>query len=366
MPEPAHRLPSADQLVLAYRIAWALNLRSNVRYSQTSDQEDAYMAIFGPLHDALRPIRPLLGRFDGWTIRIEQAFSALADCVDEFTKAWGWEGLAEPEPTRSKEVERRRVQFEELALDPYRQAALSWVRSAPRLSLGKSIMDLAEEAKQRGITSSTLALDEAEKRFRATERRRFEACCLGNRYPCLDVLGEESRAGWIDALRALDEELEPFVGSRGLMPWRPDEVSPATSAAGAADNPFPPPSDRSKAPEEERSEAAQLPRPKQYLFGWPEILDALGRKDSKEERARIKRLNELHVGPIITPGKGGQPKVDKVTLLEWWNGLEERFAEVAQRRADAQATIQAGHEYGRDGRVLPDISGDEKRRRTKG
>jgi hypothetical protein len=106
-------------------------------------------------------------------------------------------------------------------------------------------------------------------------------------------------------------------------------------------------------------------RPLQYLLSWSEILDALNLKNNGVNQSRVRQLNELYGGPIVLPGKGGQPKVSKDRLLPWWNKLEERFQELEQKQADTQATLQAQHSYGRDGQVLPAISGHVKKRRRK-
>jgi hypothetical protein len=105
--------------------------------------------------------------------------------------------------------------------------------------------------------------------------------------------------------------------------------------------------------------------PIQYLLNWREILDALDQKNNSENQRRVRQLNERYDGPIIAGGKGSQPRVSKDKLLHWWNGLEERFMESEQKQADTEATLQARHQYGRDGTVLPDISGHVQNRRGK-
>src|SRR5262249_40573593 len=103
----------------------------------------------------------------------------------------------------------------------------------------------------------------------------------------------------------------------------------------------------------------------QYLLNWREILDALEQKNNPQNQRRVRQLNEQYPRPIILPGKGGQPKVSKDKLLDWWNELEKRFRESEQKQADTEATLQAQHTYGRDGTVLPDISGQIQKRRGK-
>jgi hypothetical protein len=106
-------------------------------------------------------------------------------------------------------------------------------------------------------------------------------------------------------------------------------------------------------------------RPKQYLRNWREILAALDLPNNEESKGWVRRLIDLHAGPIILPHKrGGQPKAEKSKLIEWWNGLEDRFKESGQRIRDRDATVAVTHNYGRDGTVAPDVGGSVKNRRT--
>jgi len=106
-----------------------------------------------------------------------------------------------------------------------------------------------------------------------------------------------------------------------------------------------------------------LPIPVQWLTNWREILVALSMKDNKEDQDKVKKLNKTYSGPIVIPKQGAQPKVDKLKLLEWGNGLEQKFRDEKQRQKDTQATAAAQHPYGQGGIVAPDISGGVKKRR---
>lgn len=124
-------------------------------------------------------------------------------------------------------------------------------------------------------------------------------------------------------------------------------------------------STRSGEPDESGRSTKTLERqePKQLLFGWPAIADALKRTDDKSEREQLKNLNKNRNGPIVTPKQGGQPVVDRELLLEWWNNLYEEFHEIANRQRDRDATVEATHAYGKDGVVVPGINGSVKKRR---
>ncbi len=106
------------------------------------------------------------------------------------------------------------------------------------------------------------------------------------------------------------------------------------------------------------------PEPTQYLLSWREILDALDLKNDQKDR--VAKLNSDYDGPIVMPGQGAQPKVAKDKLVVWWNGLEARFSEIQQRARDRKASVEAQHDYGRDGTVVPDIGGSVKSRRRQG
>jgi hypothetical protein len=113
---------------------------------------------------------------------------------------------------------------------------------------------------------------------------------------------------------------------------------------------------------------AQAPAPQhtpnQYLMSWREILDALEMKNNPENQRRVREANQRFEGPIALPKKGGQPRVNKATLLTWWNRLEIKFMTQGEGN-NTQATVEAQHAYGREGTVVPDISGHVLKRHGK-
>ena len=86
-------------------------------------------------------------------------------------------------------------------------------------------------------------------------------------------------------------------------------------------------------------------------------------KLKREEQVKLKSLNERYNGPIPKPTKGKQPIVRKDLLLEWWNRLAVMEQELASRREGGKLAAEAQYNYGREGRVAPEISGSEKKRR---
>lgn len=115
---------------------------------------------------------------------------------------------------------------------------------------------------------------------------------------------------------------------------------------------------------------SRIDPPAKLLFGWAEILQALGRKNGRTERNRVNSANKRFAGPIRSSGRqGGQPFADQVKLLDWWNRLETNSAEIqeqAQQDKAAREAIRKGrHNFGRDGEVSPEVSGSIKRRRRR-
>lgn len=101
--------------------------------------------------------------------------------------------------------------------------------------------------------------------------------------------------------------------------------------------------------------------PKVYLTSWREILDALSL--TPHQKDKVAKLNKDFDGPIVVEKQGAQPRVERSTLLAWYNGLEARFQEVRQRHRDRQATTAGGYSYGKEGTVVQEISGSVKKRR---
>ncbi len=104
--------------------------------------------------------------------------------------------------------------------------------------------------------------------------------------------------------------------------------------------------------------------PKQRLFGWREILEALGMPNNDENKRRLERKNKLEGGPIpMKRGRGKRPEVDRDELLKWRETWDERLAELEQRDADRTATVAEQSNYGRGGTVVHEIDGHVKKRR---
>jgi hypothetical protein len=117
-------------------------------------------------------------------------------------------------------------------------------------------------------------------------------------------------------------------------------------------------------PRDDASDLGQ--KPKEYLWSWREILDALGLKNDQQFQRLVRNLNEEHEGPIILPNRrGAQARVNKAKLLDWWDRLEILW-ETGGGGANTAATVANQHLYGRNGTVVPGIAGHVAARKKKG
>jgi len=105
------------------------------------------------------------------------------------------------------------------------------------------------------------------------------------------------------------------------------------------------------------------PKPKIYLAGRRDILDALDKKNTTENWRRVTGWNEAYDGPIIVKGGGSQPRVEKTKLIEWYNHLEIVWEGEANQQAGRKADAANQHAYGRSGTAVPDIGGQVKKKR---
>ena len=68
----------------------------------------------------------------------------------------------------------------------------------------------------------------------------------------------------------------------------------------------------------------------EMLFGWADILEAMGVENSRTNQRRIKRFQESLGGPIRW--QGNRPVVDRGALLAWWREIDRIGAEKALER----------------------------------
>ena len=156
----------------------------------------------------------------------------------------------------------------------------------------------------------------------------------------------EILARQLDAIRAGAERIKAILTT--CLEEQPPAVELADAEGGDAKHPPQP--------------ATPPPAPVQLLATWRDILIALGMRNNSEDKQKVDRLNETYNGPIKKPGQGRQPLVGKAELIDWWNNLTV-LAETQNRTRDAKASVGSQHNYGREGKVVPDISGAVKKRR---
>jgi hypothetical protein len=148
----------------------------------TSKQEDEYLPLFIRLADALRPIRPLLGSFVGWTPRVQRYIEAICESFDATASLWGWERLADPEPARSAYIAERFEWFRENQERPRLEAALSWEAGCKGLECRPEVEVLADEGRERRY-GPTMTPEEGRRTLRELHDAWVESPRLGTAYP---------------------------------------------------------------------------------------------------------------------------------------------------------------------------------------
>jgi hypothetical protein len=105
--------------------------------------------------------------------------------------------------------------------------------------------------------------------------------------------------------------------------------------------------------------------PKTILFGWADILNALGMPNDSTNKRRVKRLNDEGnpKGPISVECRGSRPKVERRALLEWWDRQAMAADNLQNQEMARQAVEQNTHNFERTGRVAPDVGGSIKTRK---
>jgi len=105
----------------------------------------------------------------------------------------------------------------------------------------------------------------------------------------------------------------------------------------------------------------QLTEPKTLLTGWHAIAGALDLPHARHKE--IRSLNDRCGGPITNKGAGTRPMVYQEDLIEWWNKMAVQTQELENQREGARLSVEAQHNYGRDGTAAPEIGGGVKKRR---
>jgi hypothetical protein len=161
----------------------------------------------------------------------------------------------------------------------------------------------------------------------------------------------------------------PVLKDRGFPTYqtRPVEVI-VIDVQGAAANKLGQQGAREEpsAPAERGAFPERTKRP-DYLASWQEILEALDQKNNEAMRGKVRRINETFHGPIVFPGQGAQPQVERGALTAWWDELEEEFNAQKSHERDEEATTETRYNHNgrreRSEEVVPEIDGHVKERR---
>jgi hypothetical protein len=237
------RVPSVEDLVMFYRRWEGLRRRGehgpSTRWEQPAwEHEKEIMAHWGPLSDLVRSMPPRAGAFSGWPNYVENFCGELVDAFDALTKSWGWEGLDQPEPGRSAEVEERDRRFTEAIELELMGSAIAWVSRWKGRDFDEAAAKWAEKARERGITP-TMPPEDAKTKFLDTLRRRRQAPRLGTVIPKLRTIGDDVEAGdrgkLEDGLINLRKALVRIEGmpKERLTPWEPGQGAGEATAEGA-------------------------------------------------------------------------------------------------------------------------------------
>jgi hypothetical protein len=193
------RVPSVNELT---ELLQAIQLLANHnRYTSrcTWVQEDESLRVFCRCANALRPLRPLVNSIDRWPPVVEQAISAIASTFDAIASDWGWERVAEPNP--SAYLEERRAWFLNSVTRPMYEAALSWqARDGVRCPL--DVSKVAIEGWSSGF-KPVAPNDQVETVYREAHSRWVETPRFGTCYPNLKDEQEKSLLAPMIQLRAV-------------------------------------------------------------------------------------------------------------------------------------------------------------------
>jgi hypothetical protein len=192
--------------------------------SWTSDwtwaQEDDWLPIFARLADAVQRVRPHIGGCSGWPPIMDDCLRHLVECFDETTAAWGWEGVAKPEPARSAHIKARLEWFRNEIAGPMYDAAISWQRDD---GIRCQVNDIANEGWSLGFRPS-LPPGEGKSRYDEARHQWESTPRLGSNPPDRNAHPEARFVRAWNALgRAIGAVSPPPTPSPASQPTQPPE-----------------------------------------------------------------------------------------------------------------------------------------------
>jgi hypothetical protein len=292
----AIRIPSVHQLVEVDRALHAFLMRDGYTCGMTSEQEDEFLPPFNRLADALRPIRPFMGSFAGWTPRVDRVLGVICESFDATARLWGWEKVADPEPERSAYITKREEWFSENRERPKLEAAMSIEAGCKGLECPPDIEALADEGRKRGYRP-TMSPEQGRTMFPELHLAWVKSPRLGTAYP--KIAREEKgrfEQAWI-RLHALLDSLPPAAPPAGppAAPSPSEEAAPSDPPEGEGPEP---PGGPGRTPREDRQAArpeAASEQPAPLTEGEP--TDPANRSETPIDLAGV--------------GTGGTPRGDR-------------------------------------------------------
>jgi hypothetical protein len=233
--EASHRVPSVDQLVEVDRALWWFSDLANSSITPTFAHEREVLPRFLRLADALRPIRPVIDKIDGWPTKIERALRSILKAFDGTASQWGWERLVELDPDRSKFLEERCAWVRENLERPLYEAALSW-----QAGYGDAehcpVDDMADEGRRRDLVP-TMTPAEGRARFEPAWSRLNREPHIGK---CDPKIGERESAEFVRAFNVFHDYMLTIAYDRcSRPPWQEQNTVRQTAAASLASRPVP-------------------------------------------------------------------------------------------------------------------------------
>jgi hypothetical protein len=221
----SRRVPSLSQLVEAYQALRWFHQQMTNSFTPPFAQEQEVLPKFIQLANALRPLRPLIDKIDGWPTIIRRALPGIIGAFDAIASHWGWEQIAEPEAVRDAYLEQSRKRVADELERPMYEAALAI--STQWDEPGYCRYDqMADEARKRGITS-TMSLAEGLAKVEPARARFNAEPHIGKAYPELPEAEYKRIVNGLQALQPTLLELAPDRCTR--PPWQQQPAQPRPS-----------------------------------------------------------------------------------------------------------------------------------------
>ena len=202
--------------------------KSRSSHGVTWMQEEDYLPNFGRLADALRPLRSIIEWPSNWPHKTGRALSVIVEGFDRITREWGWDRLAEAEPTRSAHAKERRDRFEREVMYPIYEAALSARPGYHGLACPGDVDRDADTGTRLGLRP-TMNPEEGRERYLTVQQEGWQARRFGDCYPKVE---EETYLALCKAFNLIDAALAEIEAMERGLKAEPLEVSvPSESTA---------------------------------------------------------------------------------------------------------------------------------------